>query len=65
MTIISPICMECKSYWEYKYSADIFGGFKCMAFPEGIPKAIVMGDNNHSEPLPEQKNAIVFEKLKD
>jgi hypothetical protein len=33
----------------------------CPAFPEGIPETILTGENDHSKPLPEQDNDIVFE----
>lgn len=33
----------------------------CEAFPDGIPEDIAYGDNKHSTPLPNQKNAIVYE----
>ena len=34
----------------------------CEAFPEGIPDEIAYGDNNHTTPLADQENEIVFEK---
>lgn len=34
----------------------------CKAFPYGIPSIIISGENDHSKPLPEQDNDIVFEK---
>lgn len=49
------ICFSCKHFDEIK------GG--CKAFPDGIPDEITSGDNDHSEPLPGQKNNIVFEKI--
>jgi hypothetical protein len=53
-----PICQKCKHYDREKVN--------CSAFPKGIPFEILEGDNNHSKPLPEQKNKIVFEpKPKD
>jgi hypothetical protein len=33
----------------------------CLAFPDGIPDEIDF-NNNHSSPLPEQDNDIVFEE---
>jgi hypothetical protein len=36
----------------------------CKAFPKGIPKKIIFGKSDHSKPLKDQKNKIVFEKLK-
>lgn len=37
--------------------------FNCKAFPNGIPKEILSGKNDHSKPLRDQSNDIVF-KLK-
>ena len=34
-----------------------------MAFIDGIPNAILDGDNDHSKPLPNQDNDIVFEPI--
>ena len=45
------LCFKCKNY---------FGDLSCMAFKE-IPEEILVGDNDHSEPLPGQDNDIVFE----
>ena len=47
-------CISCDNY---------FGDLECQAFPEGIPEEILIGDNDHSKPLPDQKNDIVFEKI--
>ena len=49
-----PICFFCKHFIEGK-------DYKCQAFPEGIPNEILFGENDHSKPLPEQQNDIVFE----
>jgi hypothetical protein len=48
------ICLSCKHY---------IGKAKCEAFTDGIPESILSGQNDHSKPLPEQENEIVFEKL--
>lgn len=40
------------------------GELKCQAFPNGIPDVILLGENDHSKPLPKQKNKIIFEKIK-
>ncbi|CAB4126209.1 hypothetical protein UFOVP153_39 [uncultured Caudovirales phage] len=56
MEAISLICFKCKHFRE------IEGG--CDAFPDGIPEEITSGDNEHSKPLPDQKNDIVFEPIK-
>jgi hypothetical protein len=50
------ICLYCKHF-------DI-NGFKCKAFPKGLPPEIISGENNHSKPLPKQGNEIVFEPIK-
>lgn len=34
----------------------------CTAFPDGIPDEILSGENDHTKPLPDQKNDIVFEQ---
>jgi hypothetical protein len=46
------LCQNCKYY---------FGELKCMAFPDRIPDEILKGDNDHSKPLPDQGDDIVFE----
>lgn len=53
----SPICLKCIHFRED------FNGLNCDAFPKGIPDVILLGKNDHSEPLPEQKNEIVFEPI--
>jgi hypothetical protein len=45
------ICRECKYYQ---------GDFKCTAF-DSIPEEILLGENNHSEVFPGQKEGFVFE----
>jgi hypothetical protein len=57
-TLISdpPPCIDCK-----------FANLKartCKAFPDGIPREIISGDNQHTKPLPDQKNKVVFEPIK-
>lgn len=52
-----PICFRCKHY-------DVDSG-TCAAFEKEIPDEIYYGDNDHSKPLPEQKNDIVFEAIKE
>ena len=57
MTVITePICFSCN-----RYNID---NAVCDAFPIEIPDEIYIGDNNHSKPLPDQGNDIVFEKKK-
>ena len=48
------VCIGCKHYAQ---------SLTCKAFPKGIPKEIINCDNDHSKPLPGQKNDIVFEPL--
>ena len=48
------VCFECKHFRMFK------GG--CDAFPDGIPDEITSGKNEHSKPLPNQGNNIVFEQ---
>ena len=49
------LCITCKHY---------LGLIQCEAFPKKIPTEIIAGTNDHSKPLPKQKNKIVFEKIK-
>lgn len=49
------LCNICKNY---------LGDLTCQAFPNGIPNEILQGENNHSSPLPNQNNDIVFEPIK-
>lgn len=53
MIILEPICFKCKHFDIAKST--------CKAFPVEIPDEILSGENDHSEPLPEQGNDIVFE----
>tara|TARA_R110000744_G_scaffold225431_1_gene343812 strand:+ start:731 stop:919 length:189 start_codon:yes stop_codon:yes gene_type:complete len=48
-----PICNKCKHQLK---------NLKCKAFNK-IPNEILLGENNHTKPLPTQKNNIVFEAL--
>lgn len=50
------ICTDCKHF---------LGDGKCNAFPVEIPLIIISGKNDHTEPLPEQDNDIVFEPIKE
>ena len=47
-------CGNCKNY---------IGDLKCYAFLDGIPNTILNGDNDHSKPLPNQDNDIVFDSI--
>lgn len=45
----SDNCRNCSNY---------LGGLKCLAF-EIIPNDILIGDNPHTEPIPNQFNNVV------
>jgi len=53
MTFNSPICNKCKNH---------VLGLKCKAFAE-IPDEILSGENNHSKPLNNQNNNIIFDPI--
>ena len=53
MTILEPICFNCIHF-------NIEEGI-CDAFMVQIPEDILNGDNDHSKPLPNQGNNIVFQ----
>lgn len=53
---ISVQCLRCKHLGE---------PLTCKAFPKGIPREILGGKIDHSKPLPDQKNDIVFELRED
>jgi hypothetical protein len=53
-TIFSKVCMECSNYNT---------GKSCRAFPDGIPREIWLGKNNHTKPY-KGDHGIRFEKLK-
>lgn len=50
---ISVQCLGCKNLGE---------PLTCKAFPKGIPKEILYGKIDHSRPIPDQGNDIVFEE---
>ncbi len=52
MEAVDLVCFSCKHF-------RIFEG-GCAAFGDDIPDEITSGENEHSEPLPNQKNDIVF-----
>jgi len=51
------ICFNCKNFDE------ILGG--CLAFTDDIPNEILNGENDHSKPLPDQKNNVIYEPKND
>ena len=52
--MIPITCLNCKNYID---------NLTCTAFADIIPTEILEGDNNHSKPLPEQENNIIFEPI--
>lgn len=54
MNYKEPICEKCKWILTDKPGAN------CKAFPNGIPDEILFGDNDHLQPLKEQKNDLVY-----
>ncbi len=56
MIIEQPICFKCKHF--------SIATSTCTAFPKEIPDEILNGNNDHTEPLPDQGNDIVFEPAK-
>lgn len=51
------ICIKCKHYNVKENN--------CAAFPVEIPEVIYVGLDDHSEPLPNQKNNIVFTQVEN
>jgi len=52
---ISVQCLACKHLGK---------PLTCKAFPKGIPKKILDGKIDHSTPIPDQDNDIIFEERK-
>jgi hypothetical protein len=57
MTILPPVCLDCKHF--------NLEHFNCLAFPNGIPDEITLDGNKHETPLKGQKSNIVFEPKND
>lgn len=57
MIFLEPICFRC-IHFDIETST-------CKAFTNQIPDEILNGNNNHSRPLPDQGNDIVFEPKND
>lgn len=56
MQVTKLICFNCVHF-------NTFGG-GCAAFGENIPEIIIQ-TNEHSEPLPDQENDIVFTPIEN
>lgn len=65
MTIGSePLCMSCKHLVDV-VGEEWFeiGGYKCAAFPRGIPDVIMFGGFVHNQIHPDQEGDTVFEPV--
>jgi len=51
-------CLACRHFFYRVYVNEIP---TCRAFPEGIPPIIITGTIEHTKPLPDQDNTIVYE----
>ncbi len=49
--VFSPVCTFCV-HWQTDPSR------RCAAFPDGIPDAIWLGRNDHSEPYPGDRGVL-------
>lgn len=47
---IDPICFYCRRLFEGSGRTAV--GLSCEAFPDGIPRAILMMDHDHHRPYP-------------
>ena len=57
MEAVDLVCFKCKHWRQF------IGG--CDAFGDNIPDEITSGENEHSKPLPNQDNEIVFEPIEE
>lgn len=58
MITLVPLCHSCK-HWH----REDFAGFRCDAFPQGIPAPILESDHDHREPYPGD-NGVRYEPAK-
>ncbi len=57
MEAVDLVCFSCKHFRRFE------GG--CAAFGDDIPDIITSGENEHSEPLPNQGNDIVYTPIEN
>ena len=55
-------CRACRHYF-YGVFSSVDGMPTCRAFPEGISPIIITGTIEHTKPLPDQNNTIVYEPV--
>jgi hypothetical protein len=58
METANLICFKCKHFFGNTDKLEI----GCEAFEDGIPDEVLL-TNEHSKPLPDQGNTIVFEQV--
>lgn len=60
--VVPFLCREC--VWLFKGRGVVKDArWSCKAFLNGIPDEIYYNEVKHSQPLPNQKNKIVFEAV--
>ena len=47
MTIRPPLCIDCLFFYSLNHD-----GFKCKAYPAGIPEDIINGETKHTQHIP-------------
>jgi len=55
MVVLTPLCKQCRHWSELDFS-----GYKCKAFPNGIPEEIITSEHDHRKPYPGD-NGIRYE----
>jgi len=56
MIVELPQCVGCRHFGHE--------GWKCKAYPDGIPEPILTGEHDHTEPYPGD-NGIRFEAIEE
>jgi hypothetical protein len=54
------ICLSCRHYLEVDKRTR---RPRCLAFLDGIPDEIIDGKNDHSKPLEDQENDLVYAEI--
>jgi hypothetical protein len=58
---LDPPCSYCVNLLERGFENEPFEGWTCKAFPEGIPRSIIIRDTNHNKVLPGQTGDFIYE----